>query len=103
MWNLEVFIVESWSINALAPGPVKVGEIAALGHKSTDNTMKYGTLQAQGHSGPGFAFFTSAEGSKVLACDWTNVCEQFHGDLMCLSTFGLADGNFEKNAWIFFR
>ena len=63
---LEVLILELSAVDGLASSAVASGEVAALGHESSDDAVEEAALEVEGLAGLALTLLTSAEGAEVL-------------------------------------
>ena len=73
MLQQEVLVVKLLSINGLAPGPVAIGEVAALQHERLDDTMENGSLVGE-------PLLAHAEAPEVVGGLGDDAAEELHDD-----------------------
>ena len=64
--DVEVFVVESGTVDAFSSSAVSAGEVSSLGHEAGDDSVEVGTLEPESLSGVALTLLASAESAEVL-------------------------------------
>ena len=75
MFDCEILVRESFSIDGLASSAVMIGEISSLGHEARDDAMEMWLFEAK-------SFLMSAESSEVSCCFRGFFIEQLEDQLL---------------------